>query len=155
MSGTKYFLDSELRFFSPYLIHRRSESLSPYRFLYFVFCFNQSRGLWVLVHKLIRCFCSVGNIHSGSWGFISRDHRSWGMVCYLPYQTTMMTQSSEFAAALATHFSTLAWKIPGMEDPGRLQSMGSRRVGHDWATSLSLSLLIKSRNSQEERKTKR
>jgi len=33
--------------------------------------------------------------------------------------------------AIATHFSTLAWKIPWMEGPGRLQSMGSRRVGHD------------------------
>ena len=32
----------------------------------------------------------------------------------------------------------LAWKIPWMEEPGRLQSMGSLRVGHDWATSLSL-----------------
>ena len=31
----------------------------------------------------------------------------------------------------ATHFSTLAWKIPWMEKPGRLQSMGSQRVGHD------------------------
>ena len=40
--------------------------------------------------------------------------------------------------AMATHSSTLAWKIPWMEEPGRLQSMGSRRVGHDWATSLSL-----------------
>ena len=36
------------------------------------------------------------------------------------------------------HSSTLAWKIPWMEEPGRLQSMGSQRVGHDWATSLSL-----------------
>ena len=34
--------------------------------------------------------------------------------------------------------STLAWKIPWMEEPGRLQSMGSLRVGHEWATSLSL-----------------
>ena len=40
--------------------------------------------------------------------------------------------------AMATHSSTLAWKIPWMKEPGRLQSMGSRRVGHDWATSLSL-----------------
>ena len=38
----------------------------------------------------------------------------------------------------APHSSTLAWKIPWMEEPGRLQSMGSPRVGHDWATSLSL-----------------
>ena len=40
--------------------------------------------------------------------------------------------------AMAPHSSTLAWKIPRMEEPGRLQSMGSPRVGHDWATSLSL-----------------
>ena len=42
--------------------------------------------------------------------------------------------------AMATHSSTLAWKIPWMEEPGRLQFMGSHRVRHDWATSLSLSL---------------
>ena len=39
---------------------------------------------------------------------------------------------------MAPHSSTLAWKIPWMEEPGRLQSMGSLGVGHDWATSLSL-----------------
>ena len=40
--------------------------------------------------------------------------------------------------AMAAHSSTLAWKIPWMEEPGGLQFMGSLRVGHDWATSLSL-----------------
>ena len=40
--------------------------------------------------------------------------------------------------AMAPHSSTLAWKIPCTEEPGRLQSMGSLRIGHDWATSLSL-----------------
>ena len=39
---------------------------------------------------------------------------------------------------MAPHSSTLAWKIPWMEEPGRLQSMGSLGVVHDWATSLSL-----------------
>ena len=39
--------------------------------------------------------------------------------------------------AMAPHSSTLAWKIPWTEEPGRLQSMGSLRVRHDWATSLS------------------
>ena len=39
---------------------------------------------------------------------------------------------------IATHSSTLAWKIPWTEEPGRLKSMESLRVGHDWATSLSL-----------------
>ena len=38
---------------------------------------------------------------------------------------------------MAPHSSTLAWKIPWTEEPGRLQSMRSLRVGHDWATSLS------------------
>ena len=35
---------------------------------------------------------------------------------------------------MATHSSTLAWKIPQTEEPGRLQPMGSQRVGHDLAT---------------------
>ena len=39
---------------------------------------------------------------------------------------------------MAPHSSTLAWKIPWTKEPGRLQSMGSRRVRHDWTTSLSL-----------------
>ena len=33
---------------------------------------------------------------------------------------------------METHSSTLAWKIPGTGEPGRLQYMGSQRVGHDW-----------------------
>ena len=37
---------------------------------------------------------------------------------------------------MATHSHVLAWKIPWMKEPGRLQSMGLKRVGHDWATSL-------------------
>ena len=47
-----------------------------------------------------------------------------------------MQSSSE--KAMAPHSSTLAWKIPWTEEPGRLQSMGSQRVRHTWATSLSL-----------------
>ena len=40
--------------------------------------------------------------------------------------------------AMAPHSSILAWKLPRTQEPGRLQSMGSLRVGQDWATSLSL-----------------
>ena len=39
---------------------------------------------------------------------------------------------------MAPHSSTLAWQIPWLEEPGGLQSMGSQRVGHERATSLSL-----------------
>ena len=49
-----------------------------------------------------------------------------------------MSLICDMGNALVTHSSTLAWKIPWTEEPGRLQSMGSLRVGRDWATSLSL-----------------
>ena len=50
--------------------------------------------------------------------------------------TTFMAESykelkSLLEMAMTPHSSTLAWKIPWMEEPGRLQSMGSLRVGHD------------------------
>ena len=45
---------------------------------------------------------------------------------------------SKMEKAMGTHSSTLAWKIPWMEEPDGLQSMGSLKVGHDWVTSLSL-----------------
>ena len=49
--------------------------------------------------------------------------------------------STGLEKAMAPHSSTLAWKIPWTEEPGKLQSMGSLGVRHDWATSLSLSCL--------------
>ena len=45
---------------------------------------------------------------------------------------------SKAEKAMALHSSSLAWKIPWTEEPGRLQSMGSLRVGHNWATSLPI-----------------
>jgi len=44
--------------------------------------------------------------------------------------------------AMAPHSKTFSWKIPWTEEPGRLQSMGSQRVGHYWATSLSFFTFI-------------
>ena len=52
-------------------------------------------------------------------------------------QVRSLGQEDPLDKEMATHFSTLAWKIPWTEEPGRLQSMGSQRVGHDCATSLS------------------
>ena len=60
---------------------------------------------------------------------ITQSHRRLWDFALLPF-------SSE--KAMAPHSSTLAWEIPWMEEPGRLQSMGSWRVGQDWETSLSL-----------------
>ena len=46
-------------------------------------------------------------------------------------QVRSLGQEDPLEKEMATHFSILAWKIPWMEKPGRLQSMGSQRVGHD------------------------
>ena len=66
------------------------------------------------------------------------------MVKHLPTmretQIRSLGREDPLEKAMATHSSTLAWKIPWTEDPGGLQSMGSQRVGHDQVTSLSLFL---------------
>ena len=62
-----------------------------------------------------------------------------GIIHQVQYQMLIYHQlAGSFREAMAPHSSTLAWKIPWTEESGRLQSMGSLRVGHDWATSLSL-----------------
>ena len=64
------------------------------------------------------------------------------MVNRLPTMWEIQVQSLGWEDVLekemATHSSILAWKIPWTVEPGRLQSMGSKRVGHERTTSLSL-----------------
>ena len=57
--------------------------------------------------------------------------------CLTNPKTYSCLLSSHSEKAMAPHSSILAWKIPWTEEPGGLQSMGSLRVRHDWATSLS------------------
>ena len=49
-----------------------------------------------------------------------------------PLQNLVITNDHVWEKAMATHSSTLAWKIPWIEEPGRLQSRGSLRVGHNF-----------------------
>ena len=68
-------------------------------------------------------------------------------------------QEDPLEKEMATHSSILAWRLPWTEEPGRLQFMGSQRVGHDWATSLSLSLFQRNQRSNcqyplDQRKSK-
>ena len=51
-------------------------------------------------------------------------------------------QEDPLEKEMVTHSNTLAWKIPWMEEPGGLQSMGLQRVGYDLVTSLSLSYML-------------
>ena len=68
------------------------------------------------------------------------SYRSLLFTCFSKMrQSDQIHQLSNISEkAMAPHSSTLAWKIPWMEEPGGLQSMGSLKVRHDWATSLSL-----------------
>ena len=68
----------------------------------------------------------------------SSQPRDWTHVsCLLHWQMSSLPLAPPAEKAMAPHSSTLAWTIPWMEEPGRLQSMGLLGVGHDWATSFT------------------
>ena len=77
---------------------------------------------------------STGNHHSTSCLYEAHSFQYLIWVEYLSFCNWMISLEK----AMAPHSSTLAWKIPWAEEPGRPQSIGSRRVRHDWAPSLSL-----------------
>ena len=75
----------------------------------------------------LQCSCLRNPLDRGPWqATVHGVAKSW----------TPLSMHEE--KAMAPHSSTLAWKIPWVEEPGGLQSMGSLGVGHDWATSLWL-----------------
>ena len=57
-------------------------------------------------------------------------------------QVLSLGQEDPVEKEMATCFSILTWKIPWTEEPGGLQSIGSQKVRHDWATSLSFSMFL-------------
>ena len=61
----------------------------------------------------------------------------WSLRVGHDWATSLSLFTHALEKEMATHFSTLAWRIPWMEEPSGLQSMGSLRVGYDWVTSLS------------------
>ena len=71
----------------------------------------------------------------GAGANVPRQEQTW---CVWRTHPSLMLKMSGAEKAMAPHSSTLAWKIPWTEKPGGLQSMGSLRVRHDWATSLSI-----------------
>ena len=91
----------------------------------------------------LQCSCLGNPI---DWGAILGVANSgtplsnWACITVRQVKLDMVIKQSCCAGqkVMAPHSSTLAWKIPWTEEPGRLQSMGSWRVGHNWATSLSL-----------------
>ena len=72
----------------------------------------------------LQCSCLENPRGGGAW---------WAAVYGAAQSRTRLKRlaAHHMEKAMATHSSTLAWKLPWTEDPGRLQSMGSLRVGHD------------------------
>ena len=79
--------------------------------------------------------CPQSFQHQGLFKWVSSWHQ---LAKVLKFQ--LQYQSFQ---EMATHSSILAWRIPWTEEPGGLHSTGSQRVGHNWATSLSLSMNIR------------
>ena len=85
--------------------------------------------------------------HQGLFKWISSDRADWlSLVAQTEKHLSTMWetwvrslgQEDPLEKEMAIHSSTITWKIPWTEEPGRLQSMGLERVGHDWVISLSL-----------------
>ena len=98
---------------------------------------------WVLFLLWLRLFILSGVISplisSSILGTYQPGEFIFQCPIFLPFHTVHGVLAEK---AMAPHSSSLAWKIPWMEEPGGLQSMGSLRVRHDWATSLSLFTLM-------------
>ena len=113
---------------------------------YIIFYWN-TVGVQYLIVLLLHILWNKNNHHNKS---INSNHcpqiKYYNIREHYPYTiyyilVTYLLCNSRFIfseKAMAPHSSTLAWKIPWMEEPGELQSMGLLWVGHDWATSLSL-----------------
>ena len=85
-------------------------------------------------------FCTVFQYNFSFIVSFSLSIIPWWFSCQRKPETWVQSLGWEdpLEKEMATHSSTLAWKIPWVEEHGRLQSMGSQRVGHDWATLLAL-----------------
>ena len=98
------------------------------------------RMFWRSCHLILFSFSRV-EIYLAS-STISRASLVAQMVKNLPaiWETWIWSPGWEdpLEKGMATDYSILAWTVPRTEEPGRLQSMVSQRVGYDWATSLSL-----------------
>ena len=90
---------------------------------------------WSFKHNLRNKHIQGYRIFGNSWTITTNGFwRKWILLSFKKSMQIFYWLNK----VMTTHSSTLAWKTPWTEEPGRLQSMGSLRVGHDWATSLSL-----------------
>ena len=76
----------------------------------------------------LQCSCLENPMDEGAWkAAVHEVAKSWTRLSEIPFPFHFHALEKE----IATHSSVLAWRIPGMAEPGGLPSMGSHRVGHD------------------------
>ena len=94
---------------------------------------------WSILHVFVDKYKVLGWPKSSFETSITSYGLPWWLRCLPAMQETwvrFLGREYPLKKEMAIHSSTLAWKIPWTEEPDRLQSMGSQRVGHDWVTSL-------------------
>ena len=99
------------------------------------FAFKDFSNSWNFLVKFFNINFPLFCIRETQWDSYETDYlkHSWHFIKF-PFMNKCQQGTEK---AMAPHSSTLAWRIPWMEEPGGLQSMGSLRVRHNWATSLS------------------
>ena len=126
LPGSKGLLISQLLSLSTVILEpKQMKSVTPHCFIIYLLCIDGTGS--VLLQ--ITFFCSAfGSLVAQMIKRLTAMRETW--VWPLGWEDPLGKE-------MATHSSTLTWKIPWMEEPRGLQSMGSQRVGHNWATSLS------------------
>ena len=119
-------------------VAKRVNAKSSYKekklfFLFLYFCIYMKR--WIFTKLTVITVNAIIMLYTLTWASLvaqrlkrlpgMRETRAWSL-----------GREDPLEKEIAPHSSTLACRIPWREEPGRLQSMGSQRVGHDWATSL-------------------
>ena len=152
--GLSWLGPSALPDWTDYLLSHVKEVFSYYVFKYFLRSFLSSSSGTLIMQMLVHLMLSQRSLRLSSFLFTFfppcivfqqwfppvLSSRSFSLICFSASVILLLVPSSVSEKAMAPQSSTLAWKIPWTEEPGRLQSMGSQRVGHNWATSLSLSV---------------
>ena len=101
------------------------------------FCTPRPTSIYLTLHILLALSSSpFAQCTSSTFMDLCTEHTTYA---FSSGPLNLLFSRSKLEKAMAPHSSTLAWRIPWMEEPGRLQSMGSLRVGHDLAAAAALS----------------
>ena len=103
--------------------HEESDTTEWLHFHFSLSCIGEGNG------NPLQCFCPENPRDGDSGALLSMGSQSQTWLSDFTFTFHFHALEKE----MATHSSVLAWRIPGMGEPGGLPSLGSHRVGHDWS----------------------